>query len=278
MLISAWVSGEKAFQWTVALVLFGVLFLGVSDTQLVAPLLPLIARDFQITPGNAGMIVTTYSLAAAVFALLMGPLIRSRWPEEGTGLWHRVVRDGIFYYIHGHVVHRITYCTDVDRTFRRNTFNLLAIFCRRPLLVRRERTGHGRPVDGIFCGFRDRSSGGSDHCETGGWHSVFAAFAVFAIVILASIFAFLPDDSRRTRSPYSFNSLRQHFYKSDRLAGMAAAFLTSGGIVGFLTYVGAWLATEHGIGSRSDRLAFHGRGDRCGGGVTDWRMVFGSCR
>ena len=39
-------SGEKGFEWTVALILFGVLFLGVSDTQLVAPLLPLIAGDF----------------------------------------------------------------------------------------------------------------------------------------------------------------------------------------------------------------------------------------
>src|SRR5207253_8456708 len=39
------VSGEKGFQWNVALILFGVLFLGVSDTQLVAPLLPLIALD-----------------------------------------------------------------------------------------------------------------------------------------------------------------------------------------------------------------------------------------
>src|SRR3954453_5778676 len=68
------VSGEKAFQWKVALVLFGVLFLGVSDTQLVAPLLPLIARDFGISPGSAGMIVTTYSLAAAAFALIVGPV------------------------------------------------------------------------------------------------------------------------------------------------------------------------------------------------------------
>src|SRR5256714_6144176 len=68
------VSGEKGFRWTVALILFGVLFLGVSDTQLVAPLLPLIAQDLNTTPGHAGIIVTTYSLAAAAFAFLAGPL------------------------------------------------------------------------------------------------------------------------------------------------------------------------------------------------------------
>src|SRR5207244_11994990 len=68
------VSGERRFQWNVALILFGVLFLGVSDTQLVAPLLPLIAQDLDTTPGHAGIIVTTYSLAAAAFALIVGPL------------------------------------------------------------------------------------------------------------------------------------------------------------------------------------------------------------
>src|SRR5215813_15102070 len=68
------VSGGKSFRWAVALILFGVLFLGVSDTQLVAPLLPLIAQDLGTTPGHAGIIVTTYSLAAAAFALIIGPL------------------------------------------------------------------------------------------------------------------------------------------------------------------------------------------------------------
>src|SRR5437667_5222175 len=68
------VSDDRVFQWTLALILFGVLFLGVSDTQLVAPLLPLIARDLGTTPGHAGIIVTTYSLAAAAFALFVGPL------------------------------------------------------------------------------------------------------------------------------------------------------------------------------------------------------------
>src|SRR5215813_13154192 len=68
------VSGKTGFKWTVALILFGVLFLGVSDTQLVAPLLPLIAQDMGTTPGHAGIIVTTYSLAAAAFALFAGPL------------------------------------------------------------------------------------------------------------------------------------------------------------------------------------------------------------
>ena len=49
---------SRGFQWKVALILFGVLFLGVSDTQLVPPLLPLIARDLGVTPGRAGVLVS----------------------------------------------------------------------------------------------------------------------------------------------------------------------------------------------------------------------------
>ena len=43
-------------------------------------------------------------------------------------------------------------------------------------------------------------------------------------------------------------SLAEHFYSRDRLAGIVAAFLTSGGIVGFLTYVSAWLHGSYGMG------------------------------
>ena len=67
-------TGGKAFEWKVALILFGVLFLGVSDTQLVPPLLSSIANEFQTSAGHTGIIVTSYSLAAAVFALFAGPL------------------------------------------------------------------------------------------------------------------------------------------------------------------------------------------------------------
>ena len=47
-----------------------------------------------------------------------------------------------------------------------------------------------------------------------------------------------------------------HFRKRDRFAGMVAAFLTSGGIVGFLTYVGAWLKTTYDMGIERIGLLF----------------------
>jgi predicted MFS family arabinose efflux permease len=89
-----------------------------------------------------------------------------------------------------------------------------------------------------------------------GWQTVFAGLSAIAIGMIAAV-ARLPADSA-TRRPREFSLVRigDHFHKSDRLAGIAAAFLTSGGIAGFLTYVGAWLATNHGIGVDRIGLVF----------------------
>ena len=55
-------------------VLFLVFFLGVSDNQMVSPLLPLIAREFELDSGAAGRLIgPAYALAAAFVALIVGP-------------------------------------------------------------------------------------------------------------------------------------------------------------------------------------------------------------
>jgi predicted MFS family arabinose efflux permease len=241
------VSSDKAFQWTVALVLFGVLFLGVSDTQLVAPLLPLIARDLQITPGSAGMIVTTYSLAAALFALLIGPL------SDRVGR-KKVLTFGIAFFVTASLLtYYITSFTSLLIVrmltgLSAGTLSTCSLSYAADYYAYAQR---GRAMGVLsmsyFAAFVIGVPSGAIIANRLGWHSVFAGFAVLAVVVFASIVILLPDDTRRVQSPYSFDSFRQHFLKPDRLAGMVAAFLTSGGIVGFLTYVGAWLATEHGI-------------------------------
>jgi predicted MFS family arabinose efflux permease len=80
-----------------------------------------------------------------------------------------------------------------------------------------------------------------------GWESVFAGLSFSAAVVLAIAWIRLPPDRVKTRSSFSLERIIDHFQKPERLAGIVAAFLTSGGLVGFLTYVGAWLGTSHGV-------------------------------
>src|ERR1051325_5072756 len=194
------VSGEKGFQWNVALILFGVLFLGVSDTQLVAPLLPLIALDLGTTPGHAGIIVTTYSLAAAAFALFVGPLS------------DRVGRKLV-------LVSGLTLFTIASfLTYHVSTFNALVIL--------RAMTGlaagtlstsalsfagdyypyeqRGRAMGilsmGYFVAFVIGVPAGALAASRLGWHWVFACLSVGAGIMLIIALARLPSGSAHVRS------------------------------------------------------------------------------
>ena len=80
-----------------------------------------------------------------------------------------------------------------------------------------------------------------------GWQSVFGALAVLGAGMLVVGLWKLPKTRvEKERAPL-LSSFGSHFRKPDRLAGIVAAFLTSGGLVGYLTYVGAWLANERHI-------------------------------
>src|SRR5215471_4878748 len=248
------VSGEKVFQWNVALILFGVLFLGVSDTQLVAPLLPLIALDLGTTPGHAGIIVTTYSLAAAAFALIVGPL------SDRVGR-KKVLVSGLALFAIASFL-----------TYHVSSFNTLVIL--------RAMTGlaagtlstsalsfagdhypyeqRGRAMGilsmGYFVAFVVGVPAGALAASRLGWHWVFACLSVGAASMLIVALARLPAEKIHAQAERKPSGFLDHFRKGDRFAGIVAAFLTSGGIVGFLTYVGAWLKTSFDMGI--DRIGF----------------------
>src|SRR5262249_48693467 len=74
-----------------------------------------------------------------------------------------------------------------------------------------------------------------------------ACLAAAAAFMLVLTLARLPFDTMHMEHHKSGVSFSDHFLKRDRLAGVVAAFLTSGGIVGFLTYVGVWLKTSYGM-------------------------------
>lgn len=239
-------SDQARFQWTVALILFGVLFLGVSDTQLVAPLLPLIAKDLGTTAGHAGIIVTTYSLAAAAFALVVGPL------SDRVGR-KKVLVSGL-----------TVFATASFLTYHVSSFNALVILRAMTGLAAGtlstsalsfagdyypyEQRGRAMGVlsMGYFVAFVVGVPLGSLAAQRLGWQWVFGCLSAGAAVMIGITLLRLPRDSKPHPVHHSHRmALTQHFLKRDRLAGVVAAFLTSGGIVGFLTYVGAWLKTTY---------------------------------
>jgi predicted MFS family arabinose efflux permease len=241
------VSGESGFKWTVALILFGVLFLGVSDTQLVAPLLPLIAQDLNTTPGHAGIIVTTYSLAAAAFALFAGPLSdrAGRKKVLVSGLMLFTIASFFTYHVSSFsalvILRAVT-------GLAAGTISTCALSFAGDYYPYDQR---GRAMGilsmGYFVAFVIGVPAGALAASKWGWHWVFGCLSAAGSIMLVIALARLPRDTVHAQHHHRKRAFKEHFFKGDRLAGIIAAFLTSGGIVGFLTYVGAWLRTSFGI-------------------------------
>ena len=249
-------TGGNTFQWKVALILFGVLFLGVSDTQLVPPLLSTISGQFQVTPGQAGIIVTSYSLAAAVFALFAGPLS----DRVGRKL---VLAGGLtLFTVASFATYQVTTLAGltVVRTltgFAAGTLSTCALsFAGDHYSYAQRGRAMGVLSMAYFLAFIIAAPAAALVTPRWGWQSVFGTLAAVAAGILVLVMTQLPPTPPRIGHASSVSSIGDHFLKPERLAGMIAAFLTSGGLVGYLTYVGAWLANEQHIALERIALIF----------------------
>jgi predicted MFS family arabinose efflux permease len=257
------VSGEKRFNWSVALILFGVLFLGVSDNQLVGPLLPAIAKDLGTTAGHAGIIVSTYSLAAAAFALIVGPLSdrvgRKKVLVSGLALF----TGASFLTYHVSSLSALVIVRAMTG-FAAGTLSTCALSFAGDYYPYEQR---GRAMGvlsmGYLFAFVVGVPAGAIAASHLGWQWVFGCLSAAAAIMFVIAVSGLPIDGAHshwgngnTTFIGHFRTYMDHFRKADRVAGTVAAFLTSGGIVGFVIYVSPWLNTTFHMGLERIGLVF----------------------
>ncbi len=244
--MSSGTDSTSNFQWKPAVILFGILFLGVSDTALIPPLLPSIAEELLISPGRAGTIVTAYALAAAAFALLLGTA------SDRIGRKRLMCLALLVFSLASLITYRSSYFS-ILLTARlltglsAGTLSTLAFSYAGDHYPYPQR---GRAMGIIsmayFLVFVISVPAGTLIAARYDWRWIFLGLAVAGAVMFLVTISMLPADKRQTGHA-SPTSVLAHFRFPDRVAGMVAAFLTSGGLVGFLTYVGVWLAGD-GVG------------------------------
>jgi predicted MFS family arabinose efflux permease len=238
-------------------ILFLIFFLGNSDNQMVSPLLPLIANEFNRDVGQVGsLMIPAYALAAATAALLIGPISdkfgRRRFLLAASILFGLSVLS-VFLIRDVRLLAAIRVLTGLAS----GTFSTCAIayvanyfpYKRRGVAMSVVQAGYfaalvvGVPVASILA-------------QSRGWRTSFAFFGFLALAAFLLVFFLLPEDKHSTEQDLAkrvarrFDKIRVVFETKERVAGIVAAFLVSAGFVGFFSYLGSWLQESLGLKTR----------------------------
>jgi predicted MFS family arabinose efflux permease len=235
--------------------LFLLLFLGLADNQTIAALLPSLLGSLHVSVGMAGLLVAVYSLAAALASFVSGTLSDhygrrrflfigvllfavSSWVASRTATFNALlVARGLTGFAAGMLsTCSITYAADwFEYRVRGRALGMISsAYFAAPIL--------GVPL-------------AAQIADRYGWRRSFLFFGMLALVVGALSLG-LPKD-KLSSEPSSDKlraagrAFRSFLVRRDTAAALGIAFLVSGGLVGFLTYVGQWLNGEFGLSTRT---------------------------
>lgn len=240
--------------------LFLLLFLGVADNQVIAALLPDLVGSFRVPVSVAGLLVVAYSIAAAVAAFISGSL-----SDHYGRRWF--LRAGVLLFAVASLASSRTETFAGLMAARSltglaaGTLSTCAVALAGdwfPYQVR------GRAIGLISSAYFIAPIVGvpvaAAIAQRFGWRQAFLAFAMLAFTMVAASFT-LPKErlnpvpsSEKLRS--TFRAFRSFLKRRDTAAMLVIAFLVSGGLVGFITYIGQWLSTRFQISTGMIGLIF----------------------
>ena len=235
--------------------LFLLLFLGLADNQMIAVLLPSLVKAFGISLSTAGLLVVVYSLAAAVAAFFSGTLSdhygRRRFLLAGVAFFavaswtaarSRTLNELMLARaLTGLAAGTLSTCSI---TFAADWF---------PYNVRGRAIGlissayFAAPILGVPIA--------AQIAGRFGWRRAFLFFAGLAVVTALATLRLprerLNPQPSTEKLRTAAEAFRSFLTRRDTAAALLIAFLVSGGLVGFLTYIGQWLNTSFGLPTRT---------------------------
>ncbi len=235
--------------------LFLLLFIGIADNQIIAALLPSLVNTFGITVGTAGLIITTYSIAAALAAFLSGAL------SDHFGRRHFLIAGILLFSLASWLTSRsptlpLLLSARALTGLAAGTISTCAIAFAGdwfPYSIRGRAVGmistayFAAPVVGvpIAAQIADRL----------GWRQAFVVVSIGAALV-AGISLLLPEDAhnpepsgeRLRTTARAFSAILR---RRDAVAALVIGFLVSGGLVGFIAFIGQWLHSHFNVPTRT---------------------------
>ncbi len=239
--------------------LFSLLFLGLADNQVLPALFPLIGASLHQTVQTVGLLVVFYSLAAALASFFVGSLSdrygRRPFLRGGALLFAlaSAAAAGVSSFtglaaaraLTGLAAGSLSTCAIafagdwfIYRVRGKAMGWISTAYFAAPLAV---------PLAGLMA---DRA----------GWRRVFLGFTVLGALTAAASLT-LPEDRVAAHSTpqklgETWRIFRAFLARRDTSAMLGIAFLVSGGLVSFLTYLGAWLQRSFGLSTTAIGLVF----------------------
>ena len=235
--------------------LFLLLFLGLADNQMIAALLPSLVKSFGISLSTAGLLVVVYSLAAAVASFFSGTLsdhygrrrfllagvaffALASWGASQSRTLNELILARAFTGLAAGTLSTcsITFAADwFAYNVRGRAIGLISsAYFAAPIL--------GVPI-------------AAQIADRFGWRRAFLFFAGLAVLTLLATLRLprerLNPQPSTEKLRTAVQAFRSFLARRDTAAALVIAFLVSGGLVGFLTYMGAWLNSSFGLPTRT---------------------------
>jgi predicted MFS family arabinose efflux permease len=235
--------------------LFLLLFLGLADNQMIAALLPSLVKSLGISVSTAGLLVVVYSLAAAVAAFFSGTL------SDHYGRRRFLLAGAAFFAVASFAASRSRTLNELMLAraltgLAAGTLSTCSITFAAdwfPYNVRGRAIGlissayFAAPILGVPIA--------AQIADRFGWRRAFLFFAGLAVVTALATLRLPPErlnpQPSREKLRGAVQAFRSFLVRRDTAAALAIAFLVSGGLVGFLTYIGAWLNSSFGLPTRT---------------------------
>jgi predicted MFS family arabinose efflux permease len=258
--LSAAPQARAADETRVVLVLFALLALGNVDSQVMAPLLPEIARGLGTTASWVGRAVSGYAVAAAVAALVAGPLSDrlGRRPflagaSALLGLGSAV--SGVTTSLTGFALARVATGAGAG------VISALSIAAIADLVPYERR---GRSMGWVATAYTAAPVFGVPVATwvagSLGWRANYAAFAAAGAFLGLAVQAWFREGERSSAGEASSRRYLSFFASRGTALGALSAFFITGGVTGFLLFLGAYLQREIGLTIGQVGLVFLGSG------------------
>jgi predicted MFS family arabinose efflux permease len=256
--------------WVIAN-LFLILFIGVADNQIIAPLLPAIAAFLGISVSAAGLLVVVYSLAAAGAALVAGS-----WSDRSG----RNVFLTVALLVFSMSSLATSYVKHLEWLLLCRTLTGMSAGILSACSIAYAGDYFAYTIRGQALGYISMANSAATVvavplaayvADSLGWQKNFLGLAVAGLFVSGLNFLSmprlphhrLPEEHPSAREPENAHpawmpsgTARRLLSRPDSIACMVIAFCVSGGIVGAITYAGAWMNFQFRVTTRTIGLVF----------------------